>query len=228
MSQQEPPCPPSTEPPSTPCWPGPIARSTRACCRPASSRSGFEGEIVMSETIGDATPDTRYVVYSATKAFVAGAMWAVIGDGLDRPLEPGGRPGARVRHQRQGRGHHRAGDAPHLGLPERADARHRGRHQRGALRRLRPLAPELGARHALRVPPVLGPLGAGRAPGAGHRPGLPRRRPGPRHRPGRAPPGPRPRAGHLPVRRRWSPPASPPRPTSSRPRSACASSPSPR
>jgi hypothetical protein len=47
---------------------------------------GFEGEIVMSETIGDATPDTRYVDYSATKAFVAGAMWAVIGDGLvDRP-----------------------------------------------------------------------------------------------------------------------------------------------
>ena len=53
---------------------------------------GFEGEIVMSETIGDATPETRYVAYSATKAFVAGAMWAVIGDGLDRPLEPGGRP----------------------------------------------------------------------------------------------------------------------------------------
>jgi CubicO group peptidase (beta-lactamase class C family) len=42
---------------------------------------GFEGEIVMSETIGAATPETRYVAYSATKAFVAGAMWAVIGDG---------------------------------------------------------------------------------------------------------------------------------------------------
>jgi CubicO group peptidase (beta-lactamase class C family) len=42
----------------------------------------YEGEIVMSETFGDATPDTRYVVYSATKAFVAGAMWALIGDGL--------------------------------------------------------------------------------------------------------------------------------------------------
>ncbi len=46
---------------------------------------GLEGEIVMSETIGDATPETRYVVYSATKAFVAGAMWAVIGDGLIDP-----------------------------------------------------------------------------------------------------------------------------------------------
>jgi CubicO group peptidase (beta-lactamase class C family) len=49
---------------------------------------GFEGEIVMSTTIGDATPDTRYVAYSATKAFVAGAMWAVIGDGL---IDPSGR-----------------------------------------------------------------------------------------------------------------------------------------
>jgi CubicO group peptidase (beta-lactamase class C family) len=46
---------------------------------------GFEGEIVMSETIGDADSDTRYVVYSATKAIVAGAMWAVIGDGLIDP-----------------------------------------------------------------------------------------------------------------------------------------------
>jgi CubicO group peptidase (beta-lactamase class C family) len=42
----------------------------------------YEGELVMFETFGDATPDTRYVVYSATKAFVAGAMWALIGDGL--------------------------------------------------------------------------------------------------------------------------------------------------
>ena len=40
------------------------------------------GELVHSETFGDATDDTRYVVYSATKAFVAGAMWALIGDGL--------------------------------------------------------------------------------------------------------------------------------------------------
>jgi CubicO group peptidase (beta-lactamase class C family) len=49
---------------------------------------GFEGEIVMAETIGDAAPDTRYVAYSATKAFVAAAMWALIGDGL---LDPSAR-----------------------------------------------------------------------------------------------------------------------------------------
>jgi CubicO group peptidase (beta-lactamase class C family) len=42
----------------------------------------YEGELVAFETFGDATNDSRYVVYSATKPFVAGAMWALIGDGL--------------------------------------------------------------------------------------------------------------------------------------------------
>ena len=42
----------------------------------------YEGELVAFETFGDATNDDRYVVFSATKAFVAGAMWALIGDGL--------------------------------------------------------------------------------------------------------------------------------------------------
>ncbi|MEO5724301.1 MAG: serine hydrolase domain-containing protein [Ilumatobacteraceae bacterium] len=41
----------------------------------------YNGELVAFETFGDATNDTRYVVYSATKAFVAGAVWALIGDG---------------------------------------------------------------------------------------------------------------------------------------------------
>ena len=45
----------------------------------------YQGELVAFETFGDATNDTRYVVYSATKAFVAGAMWALIGDGLVDP-----------------------------------------------------------------------------------------------------------------------------------------------
>jgi CubicO group peptidase (beta-lactamase class C family) len=34
----------------------------------------YKGEVVMFETLGDATNDTRYIVYSATKAFVAGAV----------------------------------------------------------------------------------------------------------------------------------------------------------
>src|SRR3954454_22581935 len=42
----------------------------------------YDGELIAFETFGDATNDTRYIVYSATKAFVAGAMWALIGDGL--------------------------------------------------------------------------------------------------------------------------------------------------
>ena len=42
----------------------------------------YRGEVVEGETYGDADDDTRYVVYSATKPFVAGAMWALIGDGL--------------------------------------------------------------------------------------------------------------------------------------------------
>ena len=42
----------------------------------------LDGELVAFETFGDATPDTRYVVFSCTKAFVAGAVWALIGDGL--------------------------------------------------------------------------------------------------------------------------------------------------
>jgi CubicO group peptidase (beta-lactamase class C family) len=41
----------------------------------------LHGELVAFEAFGDATTDTRYVVYSATKAFVAGAMWALISDG---------------------------------------------------------------------------------------------------------------------------------------------------
>ena len=31
---------------------------------------------------GDATTDTRFIVYSATKAFVASLMWILIGEGL--------------------------------------------------------------------------------------------------------------------------------------------------
>ena len=57
------------------------ARSTRACCRRHRWRWRTTGSSSHFETFGDATDDTRYVVYSATKAFVAGAMWALIGDG---------------------------------------------------------------------------------------------------------------------------------------------------
>jgi len=47
------------------------------------------GEVVAFETYGDASPTTRYVVFSCIKAFVAGAVWALMGDGVldvSRPI----------------------------------------------------------------------------------------------------------------------------------------------
>jgi CubicO group peptidase (beta-lactamase class C family) len=38
------------------------------------------GEIVLDVTLGAATPDTRYVIFSCTKALVASAIWLLIGD----------------------------------------------------------------------------------------------------------------------------------------------------
>lgn len=49
---------------------------------------GLDGEIVVDETVG-AAPDSRFVVYSATKAFVAGAIWRLLDAGeiaLDDPI----------------------------------------------------------------------------------------------------------------------------------------------
>ena len=43
---------------------------------------GFEGEIVAQATIGDATDDTRYCIFSATKPFVASTVWQLISEGL--------------------------------------------------------------------------------------------------------------------------------------------------
>ncbi len=40
------------------------------------------GRLAAFETIGQAPPNARYNVFSATKAFVAGAMWLLIGEGL--------------------------------------------------------------------------------------------------------------------------------------------------
>ncbi|MGO9560245.1 MAG: serine hydrolase domain-containing protein [Acidimicrobiales bacterium] len=40
-----------------------------------------DGEVVHFETFGDADPDGRYVIFSATKAFVVGAFWLLLGEG---------------------------------------------------------------------------------------------------------------------------------------------------
>jgi len=47
-------------------------------CQVALAR---DNELIVNEAFGDATVDTRYVVFSSTKAFVAGAMWQLIAEG---------------------------------------------------------------------------------------------------------------------------------------------------
>src|SRR4051812_15718328 len=48
-------------------------------CQIALARNG---ELEVFEAFGDATTDTRYIVFSATKAFVASLLWVLIGEGL--------------------------------------------------------------------------------------------------------------------------------------------------
>lgn len=42
---------------------------------------GLDGEVAFTTTIGDATPETSYVIFSATKALIAAVMWQLIGEG---------------------------------------------------------------------------------------------------------------------------------------------------
>ena len=43
---------------------------------------GLNGEIVVHETLGDASEGARYNMWSSTKAVVAAVMWQLLGDGL--------------------------------------------------------------------------------------------------------------------------------------------------
>jgi CubicO group peptidase (beta-lactamase class C family) len=45
----------------------------------------YRGEVVVEVALGDATVDSRYVIFSATKALIASAIWLLIGDGLLDP-----------------------------------------------------------------------------------------------------------------------------------------------
>src|SRR4051812_46921693 len=40
-----------------------------------------DGEVGVYETMGAAEPGSRYVIFSATKAMVAGAVWILMGEG---------------------------------------------------------------------------------------------------------------------------------------------------
>ncbi len=42
----------------------------------------FNGEIVAEEAFGDASVDTRYCIFSATKPFVASVVWTLMADGI--------------------------------------------------------------------------------------------------------------------------------------------------
>ena len=46
-----------------------------------------QGELVVSEAYGDANVDTRFVVFSCTKALVAATVWSLMGEGLVDPSQ---------------------------------------------------------------------------------------------------------------------------------------------
>ena len=102
---------------------------------------GLEGEIVLEETFGDATSDTRFTIYSATKPFVASVIWQLLGEGQLDPSRAHRRPDPRVRHQREGRRHPRPRPAAHLRVSTRPPrpvpaATHEGRREAFAAWRL--------------------------------------------------------------------------------------------
>jgi len=46
---------------------------------------GLDGEVVHAEAFGDVTNDTRYAIFSCTKALIAAVMWQLIAEGRVRP-----------------------------------------------------------------------------------------------------------------------------------------------
>jgi CubicO group peptidase (beta-lactamase class C family) len=47
-----------------------------------------DGELVVDEAFGSATTDSRFTIFSATKAFVASVVWQLMGEGLLDPARP--------------------------------------------------------------------------------------------------------------------------------------------
>ncbi len=45
------------------------------------------GDLVLYETIGDAAPDSRFVIFSCTKPFVASAIWQLLAEGALDPAQ---------------------------------------------------------------------------------------------------------------------------------------------
>jgi CubicO group peptidase (beta-lactamase class C family) len=62
-----------------------VDEGTTPACQFAVAR---ESEVVAFETFGDATDETRFCVFSATKPIVASAVWVLIGEQLLDPARP--------------------------------------------------------------------------------------------------------------------------------------------
>ena len=133
-----------------------------------------DGELVVFETFGDATNDTRFCIFSCTKPIVASAVWLLIGDGLlDVP-----RPVAEYVPEFATNGK----DAITVeqvmlhtsGFPNAAMPALDGADPAPPARAVREVGARVGAGHALRVPRDLGALGARRSHRAAERHRLPR------------------------------------------------------
>ena len=59
-----------------------VAREVDAGLLPSCQYAfGLDGEIVASGALGDANEDTRYTIFSTTKALVASTVWTCIAEG---------------------------------------------------------------------------------------------------------------------------------------------------
>ena len=123
----------------------------------------LDGEVLVHEAFGEADVDTRFTIFSATKPFIASLIWQLLGEGALRPEQPvhdvipefgsHGKDAITLDHVLQ----HTAG-LP-AGSPRPTPLGHARRPPRGLQR----VAAQLGGRVAVRVPPHVRALGAGRA-----------------------------------------------------------------
>lgn len=148
-----------------------------------------DGKVFASRTFsrsGAETDDTRFLMWSCTKAVTAGVIWQLVGEGaldVERTVASylpdfatNGKDAITVEQLLL----HTAG------IPRAARSAAMGVECRPASR-IRPLASQLGAGEPVRVPRALDRMGPGRTHHRGHRQRLPRRSPPAHQRTARAP-----------------------------------------
>jgi CubicO group peptidase (beta-lactamase class C family) len=64
---------------------GEVEKAGLASCQYALA---LDGEVIVSETVGDAAADARYLMFSATKILPAAVIWQLIGEGKLDPAAP--------------------------------------------------------------------------------------------------------------------------------------------